>query len=108
MSDKVTFKRNDFFVHSFQIEGLCMALRQTISLGLAPGPTSISILKSLRDRTIEISSGQWLANLPEVHSEMNAQDVLTVAEVLRTSVLAFLSPEELQEQRGTFGFHSTR
>jgi hypothetical protein len=39
---------------------------------------------------------------------MDPYDLLISAEVLRATILAFLSPEEADEQRGAFGFHGYR
>jgi hypothetical protein len=100
--------RSNLFIASFQVEGLCTALRATTAVGGQPGPATLELLKSLRDAIVSVGSGLTVEHLPEVTNEMNSYDVLTTAEVLRTTILAFLSPEEAEEQRGVFGFHANR
>lgn len=98
--------RSNLFIASYQVEGLCDALRRTISVGAQPGPESLKFLKSLRDAIVSVGSGLTIEHLPEISLDMNAHDVLAAAEVLRTTIIAFLSPEEVQDHRGAFGFHA--
>jgi hypothetical protein len=99
------YHRSNLFVMSFQIEGICSAIRTTVSMGDRPGPATLTLLRSLRDSFVSVGSGFTVEHIPTVHDDMNPHDALAVAEVLRTTILAFLSPDEAEE-RGTFGFHA--
>ena len=100
------YNRSNLFVMSFQVEGLCTAMRTTVSVGGEPGPATLSLLKNLRDSFVSVGSGFTVEHIPSIHDGMNPHDALAAAEVLRTTILAFLSPEEAEEQRGVLGFHS--
>lgn len=98
--------RSNLFVASFQIEGLCSALRMTVASGAKPGPAALELLKSLRDALVRTDTGLIIEHLPNVNDDMDPHDVLATAEVVRTTILAFLTSEEVEEQRGVFGFHA--
>jgi len=100
--------RGQLFIISYQLEGLCNGLRMTVPHGLAPGKETLAIIKKLQTEFASISSGSVLKNLPELSTDSGAVDILVFAETLRTSVLAFLSPEEISEHQKTIGFHSER
>ena len=100
------YHRSNLFIASFQVEGLYNALRTTITVGGTPGKVAIRLLKSLRDSIVSVGSRLTVEHLPEITEDMTSHDVLAAAEVLRTTILAFLPPEEAEEQRGVFGFHS--
>jgi len=96
--------RTGVFIISFQLEGLCTALRLTVPQGLLPGTGTLAILKKLVADFESISSGQCLKNLPTISESSSPMDVLAMAETLRMTVLAFLSPEEISEHRRAIGF----
>lgn len=98
--------RSNLFIASFQAEGLCQAMRLTISVKGIPGPASISLLRNLRE--LVAGAGIAVEHLPNVAEDMDPFDVLMIAEVVRATILAFLTPEEAAEQRGVFGFHAIR
>lgn len=97
--------RSNTVLASFQIEGLCKALRELVLRGIEPGDVARGLLRSLRDTVVGSVIGATVEHIPEVTKEALASDLLVVAEVLRATMLAFLTPEEAEEQRGTFGFH---
>lgn len=94
--------RSNNFVASFQIEGLCQALRALVLNGVDPGILARQVLRSLRDGFVKSGDGITVQHIPEVTDKCSAGDLLVVAELL--SMIAFLTPEEAQEQRGYFGF----
>jgi len=96
--------RTGLFIISYQLEGLCTALRLIVPQGLAPGADTLAILKKLVADFASISTGPCLTGLPTVTASSNRVDVLAMAETLRTTVLAFLSPEEIAEHRRAIGF----
>lgn len=95
--------RGDFFIRSFQIDGLCAALRHLTAVNLEPGQAAKQLLKALREGFLENSSGQITRLIPEVSDTSSTADLVVIAEVLRATVTSFLSPEELEE-RGKMGF----
>jgi hypothetical protein len=99
-------KRSNNFVASFQIEGLCTALRILASSGVQYGNTAWELLRSLRNAFVESGTGVTVEHIPEVSDKSSPADLLIIAEVLRSTMLAFLTPEEVRENRGVFGFHN--
>ena len=101
-------ERTARFIDSYQIQALCEALRFALQTGNTPGPAAIEVLSSIRKSMSVIikTDGPQVDRVPDVTSEMSAVDLLAIAEVMRATYLAFLSPEELEEQSDTFGFHT--
>jgi len=91
--------RSGLFIISYQLEGLCNGLRLTVPHGLKPGKETIQIIEKLLADFAAILKGTLLDNLPKISESSNPVDILVFAETLRTSVLAFLSPEEVTERR---------
>ena len=109
MEDKVhQIARSNLSVLSFQIEGLCTALRLIIPQGLRVGKETIAILNKLRDDLYSVSEGKPFEKLPEVTENSETSDVLVFAETLRGTLMSFLTPEEVEEQIKTFGFNSSK
>ncbi len=99
--------RSNNFVASFQVEGLCQAIRALVLQGIDPGPAARQALRGLRDVFVAVGKGATIKLIPEVDDDSSPADLLVIAEVLRTTMIAFLTPEEAQEQRGHFGFHQS-
>ena len=97
-------KRSALLVMAFELEGLCNSLRITVPNGLAPSRTTIAIMNKLLEEFSEKADGVLLDNLPPLDEKTSPVDVLIVAEILRSTLTAFLSPEELHERERTFGF----
>jgi hypothetical protein len=96
-------KRSVRFVTSFQVDALCGALRDLVLHGIEPGPATRRLLKSLRDDCVARTSGgptQWI---PEVSDDVGPADLYAIAQVVRATNMAFLTPEEMQE-RTSIGF----
>jgi len=55
----------------------------------------------------KIASGPVVEFFPDIDEQTTPADILMIAEVLRASILAFLSPEEFENRREAFGFGST-
>jgi hypothetical protein len=99
--------RGALFMISFQLDGLCTALRYVVPAGLAPGAGTIMLLRKLYDDYASISSQRQLAGFPSVDGNLSAVDLLAVAETLRSTVLAFLTPDELEDRKQVMGFSPT-
>src|SRR5258708_1259845 len=95
-SDQTLTHRSGLSILSYQLDGLCSGLRQVVPYGQPVGPLSLSILKRLKLTFESIVDGPALEGFPEVDEESSPSDVLVIAEVLRSSLLAFLSPEEME------------
>ncbi len=63
------------------------------------------LLQSLRDKFVDYGEGYTVDHIPAVTDKTDAADLLLIAEVLRSTMLAFLTPEEVEERRG-IGFHA--
>jgi hypothetical protein len=98
--------RSNACVASYQIEGLCQSLRPLVLNGLDPGVEARHALRKLRDGWVGSGSGMTVELIPEVTDESSPADLLVTAELLRVSMIAFLTPEEAEEQRGFFGFRN--
>lgn len=91
--------RSNRFVAWLQVEGLCVALRQLVPRGIDPGPLARAFLRSLRDGFVQSGSGLVFEHIPEVSDTTSPAELLVMAETLRSSMVAFFTPEEIQERR---------
>ena len=98
--------RSNLLIIAFQLEGLCTALRQSIGCGLPVGPAAFTTLQSLHAAFAAIHTGPSLAVLPRIEPSAAASDILAFAEVLRATVAAFLTPDEVMEKHRAIGFHN--
>ena len=89
---------------SFQLQGLCNALRIAVQVGQPLGTASASLLVKLRSDMLSIVSGRCVDGLPEIDDTCSPADLLVHAEVLNETLNAFLSPDEGEEKRRVFGF----
>jgi hypothetical protein len=64
------------------------------------------MLQRLKQAFDGVASGVPVENLPDVDEHSTPSDILMAAEVLRATLLAFLSPEEIGERRAAIGFHT--
>jgi hypothetical protein len=105
-SDRKTklIDRSGLFVLAAQLEGLCIALRHVVPTGLQPGKSSIDLLKKLYSDFASISTGSCIEGFPKPDDSLSPFDLLVIAETLRSTVMAFLTPEEAEEHGKTFGF----
>ena len=99
--------RGALFIIAFQLDGLCTALRYVVPAGLEPGAGTIDLLRKLYDDYASISSKRPLAGFPTIDANLSAVDMLAVAETLRSTVLAFLTPDELEDRKQVLGFSPT-
>jgi hypothetical protein len=97
--------RGALFIISFQLDGLCTALRYVVPAGLEPGLGTVALLRKLYEDYASISSKRPLAGFPPVDENLSAVDMLVVAETLRSTVLAFLTPDEIEERKQALGFN---
>jgi hypothetical protein len=104
MDENYPIKRSGNFLLYYQAEGLCQALRLTMQTRQDPGPTMIAFLKTLRDCALKVGTGEPFERLPKINDNSPITDLLVAAEVIRTTMLAFLTPEEMEEQKRVFGF----
>src|SRR5688572_11531125 len=106
MDPQVTrIDRSNLLILAFQLEGLCTALRQSIASGLSPGPATFESLSKLRAAFSAVHSDPSLDVLPKIDTNSSPSDILAFAEILRTTVGAFLSPDEIIEKQRAIGFH---
>lgn len=102
-------ERSGLFIVSFQLEGLCSALRLAVQTGQPHGKETIAILKKLnQDVSTVILRGKILERMPAIPDEACTVDLLAIAEILRHSLMVFLTPVELEEQQSSFGFRSRK
>ena len=105
MNEKVTkIDRSNLLIIAFQLDGLCAALRQSVSCGLPPGPGTFESVQKLHAAFAAIHSGPSLDVLPKIESSSSPSDILTFAEILRATCGAFLSPDEVTEKHRAIGF----
>ena len=96
--------RTGLFIISFQLEGLCTALRHCLACNLTPGPASVGLVQKLFDEFREISTGRWAERFPEISESLLPSDLLAIAETLRMTVVSFLSPQETEDRAQIVGF----
>lgn len=108
MDNEDQINRSALLVMAFEVEGLCTGLRQTVPNGLEPSNTTLSLMNKLLAMFSEKSDGGVLDNLPALTEDTSPVDCLIVAEILRSTLMAFLTPDELDERDRTFGFASAQ
>lgn len=89
---------------SFQLQGLCNALRVAVQSGQPSSAGTVALVVKLRDDLLSMISGRCVDNLPEIGESATAVDLLAHTEVMNETLNAFLSPEEGEEKRRFFGF----
>lgn len=98
-------ERRGIFIVSFQLEGLCAALRLITQCGVQLGDATVILLQKLqRDFRGLVESGCVVDDVPDVTSGMTTPEMLAIAEVLRASALSFLSADEAEDHRRSIGF----
>ena len=106
MDEENRIQRSVLRVMAFELEGLCEGLRNTVPHGLNPSHTTIGVINRLLADFSEKADGCVLDDLPPLDESTSPVDMLIVAEILRASLMAFLTPDEREERERLFGFHS--
>lgn len=91
----------------FQASGLCEALRLAVQMGQNPGKSTIDLIRKSRENAQQIGSGAAFDRLPEITEESPVVDVLVAVEVLRATLLAFMSAQEIEENKQSFSILSS-
>lgn len=99
--------RSEWVVIYFQASGLCEALRLAVQTGQKPGKATIELIRKCREDAKRYSRGDCYDRLPEVDEDSPAIDLLVAAEMLRTTHLAFMSPQDIEENKQTFSMLSS-
>ncbi len=108
MTDDKQINRSSLLVMTFELEGLCNGLRCTVPNGLAPSATTITIMNRLLDEFSRKAEGCALDELPTLDENTAPVDLLIVAEMLRSTLMSFLTPDERDARDRTFGFASAQ
>ena len=96
--------RTDRFVLSYQLEGLCIALRLAVEVQQEMDGTILGLLKRARQHFDSIIvRGRVAQDLPDVDGGISLVGALALAETFRMTLLAFLTPEELEDAKQTMG-----
>ncbi|MFA5291868.1 MAG: hypothetical protein WC496_02410 [Phycisphaerae bacterium] len=101
-------KRSGTFMLAAQLEGFCIGLRQIVSIGITPGKLSVDLLKKLFKDFTQTTHGKPVENFPEIIDSTPGADLLILAETLRSTMMAFLTPDETEEHNKSFGFGKDR
>lgn len=104
MKEDKQINRSALLVMTFELEGLCNGLRCTVPNGLAPSATTVAIMNRLLDEFSRKAEGCVLDELPKLDENTTPVDMLIVAEMLRSTLMAFLTPDERDARDRTFGF----
>jgi hypothetical protein len=97
--------RRGIFIASFQLDGICNALRLMLQCGASPGAATVALLEKLQGEfETLIKEGRIVERIPKASATMSTPELLAIAEVLRSSALVFLTPDEAEERKRTFGF----
>jgi hypothetical protein len=101
----IPISRSGRSILSFQLQGLCNALRVVVQSGQPAGSTSVALLVKLRSDMLTLVSGPCVEDLPQISGDTKSGDMLVYAELLNETLNAFLNPEEGEEKRRFFGFN---
>ncbi len=96
--------RSALLTTSFQIEGLCIALRLIVQTHITAGKGTRSLLTKVLKDFKKMATGIVIEEFPDLSDDSNEADLLAIAETLRTSILCFLTEEERGDRKKTFGF----
>jgi hypothetical protein len=95
-------ERSGRFLAYFQAVGVCEALRIALQTGNKPSKSTVDFLRKLREDAQHIATGNAFERLPVTDESSSPADLLVAAEVIRASMLAFLSPEEIESSEQSF------
>jgi hypothetical protein len=98
--------RTNLSIISFQLEGLCLAMRHSLACSSIPGPAAVQILSKLFEEFRQRSTGRSLDKFPKIDDTLAPADLLIIAETLRMTVAAFLTPEEFADRAKMIGFNT--
>ena len=101
----IPISRSGRSILSFQLQGLCNALRIAVSTGQPAGAACVALFDKLRIDLLALTSGRCVEGLPEISGDVTLVDMLVYSEVLNETLNAFLNPEEGEEKRRFFGFN---
>jgi hypothetical protein len=104
MTDRGEINRSGLSIMSYQIEGLCTAFRLAVQSRAPIGPGSIAMLSRIFNEFKAAVQGTFLDGFPAIEENMQPVDALAVAETLRTTIIAFLSKDDLADHAKSFGF----
>jgi len=104
MTEEGQINRSSLLVMAFELEGLCTGLRCTVPNGLTPSVRTIAIMNRLLREFSEKVEGCALDELPELTEDASPVDLLIIAEMLRSALMSFLTPDERDARDRTFGF----
>ena len=98
-------ERRASFMLAYQLEGFVESVSQLTSNGVALGSVTRQWLRDLINGAKTIGSGRSFEILPSISDELADADVAVIAATLRSTILAFLTPDEMSEQQHAFGLH---
>ena len=105
MTEPKPIERSALLMLAFQLEGICTGLKLCIDSQIAPGDKVKQLISNVRNDVIEMSSGNTMDNIPDLEGEITLADLVILAETLRSTVMAFLTPVEREEHGKSFGFN---
>lgn len=97
--------RSSYFVLAIQIDALCHALKTILTTANEFGSITKEFIKAVCERFGAVASGVTIEHLPVISNEILTADAYIAAALLRATVCAFVSPEEI-DSRSKFGFAS--
>jgi hypothetical protein len=100
MTEDEPVKRSDRFILSYQLDGFCRALRLMAHKREKPGAKTIQLLTKLRTEVGKNVTTTAMQGIPHFDAATTLPELLAIAEVLRSTMHAFLSPQEASEKRG--------
>jgi hypothetical protein len=87
-----------------QMQGLCEALRFALQANQPPGPLTIGLYNQLRTDANAHADAIAMGRVPGVKDDVNPVDLLSAAEVLRSTLVGSLTPQEHEEHDRAIGF----
>ncbi len=102
MTNAPAIARTDRFVLAAQLAAFCTGLRIAVQVQATHGKVGVALLRKFREDLVRIVQGSPAAGLPTIDDDVSTVDLLLIAEALRGTIGAFLSPEEVVE------IHTTR
>jgi hypothetical protein len=100
---KIT-SRTDWFVLTSQLQGLVQGLSSCTATQVETSEITAKLFLKLYRDFVNHVSGSCVANLPEPDGNECVADMLVYASIMHATLIAFLSPDEVEEQNRAFGF----
>lgn len=91
-------KRTNLFITTSQFQGLVQGLTNCAATQSQTGDVTVKLFLKLYKDFIDSVSGRCVADMPTPTGEECVADLIVYANVMHSTLLSFLSPDEVEQQ----------